>query len=549
MADVKWSEFSSGSAISGTDILVGLQGGDNVKWPFSAVSAFMDSVGYPISALTGAGTGILAFLANPTSGNLAAAVTGETGSGALVFATSPTLTTPTLGVATATSINKLAITAPATSATLTIADGKTLAASNSLTLTGTDGSSIAFGAGGTVLYNGGALGTPSSGTLTNCSGLPISGLASLGTGVGTALAVNTGSAGAFVVNGGALGTPASGTLTNCAGLPISGIASLGTGVATWLATPSSANLAAAVTDETGSGALVFATSPTLTTPVLGAATGTSLALTGALTAFSGTSIPAGGTAGSGLKFSSTANFGVFFGSGAPTLSAARGSVYLRSDGSSTTGVYTNTDGSTAWSALGGGGGGGGITIGTTTITSGTNTRLLYDNNGVVGEGVWSFDGSGNLMAATDGVYNIGANGSSRPKDIYASGAMAAFEMNVNQFYLRGGEHGQWDNGQMAFASTIAIKWSSTANRYDGTQDTGLSRSAAAVVKVTNGSSGSGVLNILRTTVSALPSASTVGAGSMAVVTDAATPTLGSAVTGSGSLQVIVVSDGTNWIVG
>ena len=43
----------------------------------------------------------------------------------------------------------------------------------------------------------------------------------------------------------------------------------GTGVATWITTPSSANLASAVTGETGSGALVFGTSPTLTTPALG----------------------------------------------------------------------------------------------------------------------------------------------------------------------------------------------------------------------------------------------------------------------------------------
>lgn len=67
----------------------------------------------------------------------------------------------------------------------------------------------------------------------------------------------------------ALGTAASGVLTNCTGLPVStGVAGLGTGVATLLATPSSANLAAAITDETGSGALVFGTSPTLTTPNL-----------------------------------------------------------------------------------------------------------------------------------------------------------------------------------------------------------------------------------------------------------------------------------------
>jgi hypothetical protein len=73
--------------------------------------------------------------------------------------------------------------------------------------------------------------------------------------------------------GGALGTPASGTLSSCTGLPIStGVSGLGTNIATFLATPSSANLAAALTDETGSGANVFATSPTLVTPLLGTPT-------------------------------------------------------------------------------------------------------------------------------------------------------------------------------------------------------------------------------------------------------------------------------------
>lgn len=72
-----------------------------------------------------------------------------------------------------------------------------------------------------------------------------------------------------------LGTPSAATLTNATGLPVAtGISGLGTGVATFLATPSSTNLLAAVTDETGSGALVFGTAPTLSAPVIATITNT-----------------------------------------------------------------------------------------------------------------------------------------------------------------------------------------------------------------------------------------------------------------------------------
>lgn len=154
LATVNGNVGTFGSATQASQVTV------NAKGLVTAANSV--TVTPAIGSVTGLGTGVGTFLATPSSANLAAAVTDETGSGALVFATSPTLVTP-------------------------------------------------------------ALGTPSSGTLTNCTGLPVA----------------------------------------------TGVSGLGTGVATLLATPSSANLAAAITDETGTGALVFANSPTLVTPALG----------------------------------------------------------------------------------------------------------------------------------------------------------------------------------------------------------------------------------------------------------------------------------------
>lgn len=107
-----------------------------------------------------------------------------------------------------------------------------------------------------------------------------------GTGVVTALGVNVGTAGAFIVNGGALGTPSSGVATNLSGTAASLTAGnvttnanltgavTSSGNATSLGSFTSAQLSGALTDETGSGAAVFATSPTLTTAVLGSSTAT-----------------------------------------------------------------------------------------------------------------------------------------------------------------------------------------------------------------------------------------------------------------------------------
>ncbi len=129
------------------------------------------------------------------------------------------------------------------------------------------------------------LGTPTSGTLTNCTGYRVANVANLGTGVATflttpssanlrsALTDETGTGSAVFATSPTLvtpilGTPTSGSLTNCSGYAVGNIAGLGAFIATFLSTPSSANLINAITDETGSGSLVFGTSPAITAPVI-----------------------------------------------------------------------------------------------------------------------------------------------------------------------------------------------------------------------------------------------------------------------------------------
>ncbi len=74
-----------------------------------------------------------------------------------------------------------------------------------------------------------------------------------------------------------------------------------------------------------------------------------LGVTNQTTLQGASAIPSGGLSTVGLLLSSVSGFGIYWGSGAPTLSAAQGSLYLRSDGSSTsTRLYINTSGSTTW---------------------------------------------------------------------------------------------------------------------------------------------------------------------------------------------------------
>ena len=156
------------------------------------------------------------------SGGTVLEAIATTGTGSGVRAASPTLTTPALGVATATSVNKVAITAPATGATLALADGSTLATAGAYaaTFTFTGATNLTFPTTGTLLTSsgsvsnllGGAAGRIAYQSATDTTGFAAAGtsgqaLVSGGTGAPTwttgtlALAGNFSTAAAFSTSG------------------------------------------------------------------------------------------------------------------------------------------------------------------------------------------------------------------------------------------------------------------------------------------------------------------------------------------------------------
>lgn len=102
-----------------------------------------------IDSTVATSSNLLSFFAATTSAQLKTKITDATGSGgALVFATSPTLTTPNIGAATAASIN--GVTISSTSGALTVANGKTFTSLNTITLSGNDTATLNVGGGGTL---------------------------------------------------------------------------------------------------------------------------------------------------------------------------------------------------------------------------------------------------------------------------------------------------------------------------------------------------------------------------------------------------------------
>jgi hypothetical protein len=232
-------------------------------------------------------------------------------------------------------------------------------------------SSSAVLAANALMIGGGAVGAPSTTTT--------------GAGVLAALGIATGASGSIVTNGGPLGTPSSGTLTSATGLPIAtGVSGLGTGIATALAaTP------------TGTGSIVLATSPTLVTPALGTPSavvlthGTGLPIAGL------TGLGTGVGSALGVNVGSAGAFVVFNGAGGtpsslsltsatglPLTTGVTGNLpvtNLNGGTSASSSTFWRGDGSWATPP------GGSIILGSTAMSGFASGDVLTNNSGVAGQ--------------------------------------------------------------------------------------------------------------------------------------------------------------------
>ena len=288
-----------------TGLAKGTAAGDAVRYEQAAKIDESTGANSDIKSLSGLTTPLS--VAQGGTGSSTAPTT--TGTGSVVLNNSPTLITPVLGTpssgnlsnCTFPTLNQNTTGSAASATTATSADGLKTASgivSVSSATAPTTGQVLVATSGTAATWQSlpTGTGTVTSVAMTVPSFLSVTGSPVTSTGTlavslsGTALPVANGGTGATTSTGSGnvvlstsptlvtpiLGTPTSGTLTSCTGLPLSsgvsgtlpvgnggtGVTSLGTGVATFLQTPSSANLAAALTDETGTGSAVFATNPT-----------------------------------------------------------------------------------------------------------------------------------------------------------------------------------------------------------------------------------------------------------------------------------------------
>ena len=220
-----------------------------------------------------------------------------------------------------------------------------------------------------------------------------------------------------------LGTPSSGTLTSCTGLPIStGVSGLGTGVATFLATPSSANLAAAITDETGSGVLLFGTSPEITTSITTASTTFALINTNA------TTLNIGGAATTALNIGASNAPITGFAAPSTTSSTASSLGYL--------GIPQSATATTATLAIGDAGKHVYVTTAGQTITIPDNATVAYPIGTTI-EFIAGPSATTVTIAITSDTMYLAGTGTTGSRTLAAYGMATAIKVAATTWFISG----------------------------------------------------------------------------------------------------------------